>query len=195
MSTRRRRSTHEYEPLPRASSDSDDFPQLDRPGYHSSWFQRLSSKVPGLRTLVNPSAYVHLVTPRRRKRSVLRLLYWTAFSTPYLVLFLVLFAGVFFPSYTHRPVHYNELRERSLRSQSPGRANPNNEKIFIAASIFEEKGELTSGAWGKAVLDLVDLLGPQNVHLSIYENDADYTTQQSLTDLKRSATCKMMVLV
>jgi hypothetical protein len=184
---------HEYEPLPRASSDSDGFPQLERHDYSSSWLRRLSSKIPGLGKLVNPSLYVHYVTPRRRKRSVLRLLYWTLFSTPYVVLFLVLFASIFLPSYTHRPAHYDELRQRSLRNATPGRANPNNEKIFIAASIYEEKGELTSGAWGKAVLDLVDLLGPQNVHLSIYENDADYITQQSLTDLRKSVTCKTTV--
>jgi len=184
---------HDYEPLPRVSSDSDGFAQLERHDYPSSWLQRLTSKIPGVARLVNPSVYVHYVTPRRRKRSVLRLLYWTLFSTPYVVLFLVLFAGIFIPSYTYRPVHYNELRQRSLRSVSPGRANPNNEKIFIAAAIYEEKGELTSGPWGKAVLDLVDLLGPQNVHLSIYENDADFITQQSLADLRKSATCKTIV--
>ena len=139
---------------------------------------------------MNPSTYVRYVTPRRRKRSLLRLLLLALLSAPLLFLFFALVATIFFPSYTNRPTHYDTLRQHSLRSNIPGRANPNNEKVFIAAAIFEEKGELTSGAWGKAVLDLVDLLGPQNVHLSIYENDADAVTQQSLTDLKERATCK-----
>jgi hypothetical protein len=178
-----------YEALPRASVDSDDVPQLAR-HENSSWLQRFSSKIPGLGLVLRPSAYVRYVTPRRRKRSVLRLLYWTAFALPYVVLILVLFAGALCPSYTHRPAHYNALRQRSLQSDSPGRANPNNEKIFIAAAIYEEKGELSSGAWGQALLDLVELLGPQNVHLSIYENDADAVTQQSLNNLRRRVTCE-----
>jgi ZIP family zinc transporter len=187
MSTRLRRLTlaHDYEPLPRASSELD---RHEPPV--SSWLHRLSSNIPGLARLVDPSVYVHYVTPRRKKRSVLRLVYWTLFSTPYLVLFLLLVAAVFFPSYTHRPAHYDELRRRSLQSDAPGRANIHNEKIFIAASIYEEEGALTAGAWGKAVLELVDLLGPQNVHLSIYENEADPVTQQSLANLKTQATCK-----
>ncbi|KAF2677889.1 glycosyltransferase family 69 protein [Lentithecium fluviatile CBS 122367] len=194
MSPRRRRSVHDYEPLPRASSDSEDFPELERYDSPSSWLRRLGSKIPGVEKLVNPSVYAHYVTPRRRKRSLLRLVYWSVFSTPYLALFLVLFAGTFFPSYTHRPAHYNELRQRSERSSTPGRANIHKEKIFIAASIYEEKGELSSGVWGKAVLDLVDLLGPQNVHLSIYENDADPITQQSLTDLRKNAACNSTIV-
>lgn len=195
MPPRRRRSnTHDYELLPRASADLDEFPpaaQLERYEHHSSWLRRLSSKIPGIGRLVKPSVYAHYVTPRRKKRSVLRLLYWTVFSTPYLALVLVLVAGIFFPSYTYRPAHYRALRQWSEGSDQPGRANINNHKIFIAASIYEEAGELTAGAWGKAVLDLVDLLGPQNVYLSIYENDADEISRQSLNDMRKKATCTL----
>lgn len=190
MPPRRRRSTaHDYQPLPRASFEVDDFSQLERFEFQPSWFRRLSSRIPGVDKLIKPSVYAHYVTPRRKKRSILRLLYWSIFSTPYLILLLVLIAGTFFPSYTHRPAHYEELRQRALQSDRPGRANINNEKIFIASSIYEEAGELTSGPWGKAMLDLVDLLGPKNVYLSIYENDADAVSRQSLAKLKRNAPC------
>lgn len=189
MSARNRRGGHEYELLPRASTESQDFPELERHDSRSSWLGRLGSKIPGVDKLVDPSVYAHYVTPRRKKRSVLRLIYWTLFSIPYVCLFLVLFVGIFFPSYTHRPAHYNELRQRALHSTSPGRANIHNEKVLIAASIYEEKGALTGGAWGKSILELVDLLGPKNVHLSIYENDPDALSRQSLIEMRKKATC------
>ncbi|KAF2864745.1 cryptococcal mannosyltransferase 1-domain-containing protein, partial [Massariosphaeria phaeospora] len=193
MSTRFRRSAHEYELLPRASSESHEFPGAVSHASDSSWLGRQAGKLAGVTQLFNPSVYVRYVTPRRRKRSILRLAYWTAFSAPCICLLLVLAAGICFPSYTHRPAHYNELRERSLHSTTPGRANPRNEKIFIAASLYEKDGELTSGAWGRLILELVDLLGPQNVHLSVYENDADPLTQQSLIKFEKELTCNSSI--
>lgn len=108
---------------------------------------------------------------------------------PYILVFLVLFAAIFFPSYTVRPAHYTELRQRALKHTAPGRANPYHEKVFIAAALSEEKGHLTSGGWGRSVLQLVDLLGPENVHLSVYEDNADEETKQSLIAFRRNATC------
>jgi ZIP family zinc transporter len=110
---------------------------------------------------------------------------------PYILLFLVVFTSIFFPSYTVRPAHYKELRQRALNSTIPGRANPHNEKVFIAAALTEDKGHLTSGGWGRSVLQLVDLLGPDNVHLSIYEDNADAETKQSLIDFRHKATCEI----
>jgi hypothetical protein len=182
MASRMRRSTHDYERLPRTSEDSTTTPELhlDRQSSRYSWLDKLTVR----------SVYTHYVTPRRRRRSLLRLIYWSIFSLPYVILFSVLLAATFFPSYTHRPAHYNDLRERALRSNLPGRTNVNNEKVFIAASIYEEEGSLTSGAWGQSLLDLVHLLGPQNVHLSLYENDADSVTKESLAQFEKKVTCK-----
>ncbi|KAF2634736.1 hypothetical protein P280DRAFT_474340 [Massarina eburnea CBS 473.64] len=190
QTTRMRRPTHEYELLP-ASEGPD---ALQRPTSRSTWLQNLYSTLPGVDKLTNRSVYAHYVTPRRRKRSVLRCIYWSIFSIPYLCLFLVLIAGTLFPSYTHQPAHYNALRQRAVRSSTPGRANVNNEKIFIAASIYEEEGLLSSGAWGRSVLELIDLLGPDNVHLSIYENDADALTKESLARFEKSVTCNSTIL-
>ena len=187
MSTRFRRSgshSHDYELLPRLSVDSNDVPDVERHVASSSWASRLAHKF-GIR----PSGYAHII-PRRRKRSVARSICWALLSAPFIFLFLFLFWGIFFPSYTHFPAHYQELRKRSLSSKEPGRANVNNEKVFIAASLYEENGEFTSGAWGQSVLDLVDLLGPGNTYLSIYENNPDEGTKNSLLRFRERTTCE-----
>jgi hypothetical protein len=41
-----------------------------------------------------------------------------------------------------------------------------NETVFIAANIID--GPLINGAWGKSILDLVDLIGKDRVYVSIY---------------------------
>ncbi|CAO2651578.1 Nn.00g041480.m01.CDS01 [Neocucurbitaria sp. VM-36] len=194
MSRLTRRSPHEYELLPRASSEADDFLELRRTSSKSSWLNRLACRIPGVDKLSDRAVYTHYVTPRRRKRSVIRLIYWSIFSVPYILLLLVLVAGIFFPSYTTRPAHYKELRQRALKATTPGRGNPYNEKIFIAAALSEEKGHLTSGAWGRAVLQLVDLLGPENVHLSVYEDNTDAETKVSLTQFRRQANCNATIV-
>lgn len=192
MSSRLRPLAHHYAPLPQAAADPDDLSALERRdsntsnGSSRSWLGRLGDSIPGVHKLADPSVCAHYITPRRRKRSVLRLIYYALFYFPYVCLFLVLVAAIFFPSYTHLPAHYQDLRDRALASDAPGRANVHNQKVFIAASIYEQKGELTSGAWGESVLRLIDLLGPQNVHLSIYENDADDVTKESLRALEKN---------
>lgn len=184
-----RRSNHDYELLPRDSVDEQHKGHEDVPTPPPSWLSRLASRL-RIKKLPDRAAYKHYVTPRRRKRSVLRLVYCTIFSVPYILLMLVLVAGIFFPSYTVRPAHYNQLRKLATNSTQPGRANPYQEKVFITAALYEEKGNLASGAWGKAVLQLIDLLGPHNVHLSIYEDNADLKTKQALAEFRDKVPCK-----
>jgi ZIP family zinc transporter len=187
MSAKHRHAANTYELLPRDSLDEEakDYTELRAPS--TSWISRVASTL-RITNFSNRAVYAHYVTPRRRKRSVLRLVYWTIFSVPYLLVFLVLVVGIFFPSYTVRPPHYNELRQRALDSDKPGRANPYNETVFITAALYEEKGNLASGAWGKAVLELIDLLGPEHVHLSIYEDNPDLKTKQALNHLREKVT-------
>jgi ZIP family zinc transporter len=180
----------QYELLPRDSLEDEQTSEAGpaSPGTSKpSWRNRLSSRFLGVNKLSERAVYKHYVTPRRRKRSILRLIYWSVFSVPYILIFLVLFTGIFFPSYTVRPAHYNELRRQAIQT---GRANPYNETVFIAASLAEKKGDLTSGAWGKEVLQLVDLLGPENVYLSIYEDNPDPVTKQSLDSFREKVKCK-----
>jgi ZIP family zinc transporter len=183
-------SRRQYELLPRESLDDEQAFDAGPATVNSpkpSWLTRLGSRFHGVNKLSERAFYTHYVTPRRRKRSIIRLVYWGVFSVPYILIFLVLFAGIFFPSYTVRPAHYKELRRQAIHN---GRANPYNETVFIAASLAEKKGDLTSGAWGREVLQLVDLLGPENVYLSIYEDNPDPETKQSLDSFREKVKCE-----
>lgn len=194
MSAKLRRSNTEYELLPRDSFEEEAKENSElHPPHAQSWLSRLGAKL-RLTKFPNRADYAHYVTPRRRKRSVLRLIYWTIFSIPYFLVLLVVLASVFWPSYTVRPHHYNELRRLANNGTAPGRANPYQEKVFITAALYEEKGNLVSGAWGKAVLKLIDLLGPENVHLSMYEDNADLKTKQALVEFRQKVPCKLGAL-
>ncbi|KAL8902958.1 MAG: hypothetical protein Q9207_004258 [Kuettlingeria erythrocarpa] len=102
---------------------------------------------------------------------------------------LAVTTAVFAPSYSRKPGHYQSLRRRVLASSDYGRGNPENEKIFIAASIYDKGGHLANGAWGKGLLDLIDILGNRNVFLSIYENDAGGEAKEALSQLKNRVQC------
>ena len=102
---------------------------------------------------------------------------------------LVLLTAIFWPSYNNPPAHYGALRKRILASDDHGRANVNNQKIFIAASIYDKGGHLVNGVWGRNVLELLDLLGHRNVFLSIYENDSGLEAEDALKFFGRGVQC------
>lgn len=184
-----------YEPIPRTSHDSDDLLQLERAASNSSQASSFADLLPySVQQFLKGSTYVHYITLRRRKRSVLRLISWTLISIPLVCLSLVLVASIFAPSYTNAPPHYKILKQNVISSKAPGRANPRNEKIFIAASLYEDHGELTSGPWAKSVLELVDLIGPANVFLSVYEDNPRNETRQSLLDFEAQMICMYSVV-
>ncbi|KAM3416682.1 hypothetical protein BST61_g8273 [Cercospora zeina] len=89
-------------------------------------------------------------------------------------------------------MRYQELRDRVL--QHGQSANVYNEKVFIAASIYDKEGEVVSGEWGHSVLDLISILGPQNVFLSLYENDPDPMAKAALEAFSRNLTCAKAVV-
>ncbi len=90
---------------------------------------------------------------------------------------LIILTAIFRPSYNKPPSHYQSLRQRIESSEDYGRANPQHQKIFIAASLYDEGGYLLGGAWGEAVLELINILGNKNVYLSVYENTAGEAAQ------------------
>lgn len=203
MASRLSRSEQDYELLPRSSSesgysfhDSHDA-SYDHPAQGSSllrlliwlrsWRRRRAS---GTKRNIT---YSRIPGPRRRRQWVACLLYWIIIGLPYFIAVLVLFVAAFLPSYTHRPTHYEELRVRSYLTSIPGRANLHQEKVFIAASIYDEGGSLTGGAWGEAILQLVDLLGPENVYLSVYENDPDTLSKAALERFERRVNCNASI--
>lgn len=106
-----------------------------------------------------------------------------------LSLAIIIFFGIFLPSYTRPPPHYTTLRNRVKRGWASGSANVNKEKVFIAASLFDPGGELAAGRWAANVLQLIHILGPENVYLSIYENDSGPQALQALASLETHILC------
>ncbi|EME44974.1 glycosyltransferase family 69 protein [Dothistroma septosporum NZE10] len=126
-------------------------------------------------------------TPRRRRSLLCRavqVLELIALAIPALI---IAFA-IFFPSYSYPPQRYLELRDRVQEQRLT--ANVNNEKVFIAASLLDKKGELLSGPWARSVLQLVDILGKDNVFLSIYEDDPTQEAQVALDNFGKNVTCQ-----
>ncbi|KAK3350064.1 cryptococcal mannosyltransferase 1-domain-containing protein [Lasiosphaeria hispida] len=111
----------------------------------------------------------------------------------YLIFYVLLvfaLTPIFIPSYTRLPAHYQTLNEK-CDGPSPKTtcANPHREKVFIAAILYDENGTLAGGIWGRRVLALINLLGPENVFLSIYENDSGARGQAALAAFKQLVPC------
>ncbi|EGD88117.1 hypothetical protein H112_04599 [Trichophyton rubrum D6] len=100
--------------------------------------------------------------------------------------------AILHPSYQRPPEHYAQLQRRILASSGHGRANQKDEKIFIAANIIRE--DLIRGAWGASLLELVDLLGEDNVFVSVYENDSGKATSEALIELQDKLPCNSSVV-
>ncbi|KAG0639101.1 cryptococcal mannosyltransferase 1-domain-containing protein [Tuber brumale] len=115
---------------------------------------------------------------------------------------LLVFTFVFNPSYTKTqyPENYAVVADAvrngggvnpqefwrgkgGKKATKPGRGNPAGEKVFIAANIID--AGLINGAWGNAVMELMDLIGGENVFLSIFENDSGPETRAALEDLDK----------
>lgn len=110
-------------------------------------------------------------------------------TLPSLAVTTILLVAALYPSYSKPPHHYNILRAHALMSTNPGRINIHDEKIFIASSIYDKQGQLASGPWAQNLLDLVDLLGPENVFLSVFEDDPDSLARTSLEQFSKRVNC------
>ena len=183
----RHRRTEQYELLPRTSEDSTSSTHSlpPRPSPNRSKFPRRSLwhfvclPVRNLRSL-----YAIFYRQRGSRGRLLRNSCWILVALSSIAAFLIVFTAIFRPSYSHLPGHYRELQKRCQESKEPGCANLYNERIFIAASLYDPDGSLVGGNWGRAVLELVELLGPQNVHLSVYEDDASPKAKAALEKMR-----------
>ena len=201
MVSRPRRS-EEFELLRRTSSGSipasDHDPDYDLPprkGYapRRHWFAQLGAKLHFRRQITPLSAICASwcrSMGKRRPMQRSQLCCYIIASCAGLLLLSVLFAALILPSYTNLPPHYKSLRDACLESSIPGRGNIHNEKVLVAAALHDPGGSLLRGDWGKSVMGLVELLGPDNVHLSVYENDADPTANEALEQLKSKLNCQ-----
>ncbi|OCK76269.1 glycosyltransferase family 69 protein [Lepidopterella palustris CBS 459.81] len=100
--------------------------------------------------------------------------------------------GILRPSYLNPPARYGELEKRIVDSERDGRGNPGNEKVFIAANILNE--ELVRGSWGSNLQVLVEILGRENVFVSIYENDGGDGPRDALLELREKLPCNASVV-
>jgi Cryptococcal mannosyltransferase 1 len=193
--------SEQFELLPRRSQDSlDDFATDEYENYHPRTYRSrkgLRAQWDWIRTRKLPRELSSILDPvyrcccsRFSRRLLLRGLRWVMVITPCVVLVLLVFTAVFLPSYTIRPAHYDALQKRCQQSQESGRGNVNDEKIFIASTLHDPEGQLVDGDWGRSIAALVELLGPENVHLSIYENDADPSALAALERLGSIVKCK-----
>ncbi|KAI1387320.1 glycosyltransferase family 69 protein [Hypoxylon trugodes] len=114
-----------------------------------------------------------------------------------IIIILVLFIGtpVFFPSYTRLPKHYRDLESRCRGpTREVGCANIHGEQVFISVSLYDKGGDLANGSWGESLLELIDLIGEENVFLSIYENDSGPDGAAALENLKRRLKCRNYIV-
>lgn len=204
----------EYELVTRDSSESHETFDLDDADFESQSLTKPSylhhrPRLPHWLIALLPTRLRHLLyngasrrahsrAPKPRRQCLRRpstrrrgLLFYGFLS---IILALVIITGLFRPSYTQPPAHYQVLRRRALATQEQGRANPNSEKVFIAATIYDKEGRLVSGDWGIAVLDLVELLGYENVFLSIYENDSGSDAKATLRNFENKVKCKSRLI-
>ena len=107
---------------------------------------------------------------------------------------LVVLTAILNPSYSRPPKHYRELREMISASGEPGRGNPENQRIFVAASLYDLGGRLLGGAWGERVLELLEILGNKNVFLSIYESEGAMEAMTAKLRFEKKVQCKHSIV-
>ena len=172
-------------------------------GQPTSVIRKLLSSINPLRlkAIFNQDTHsrTHSKLPRRPRlgfrRPTLRSL-CSCYGFAGILLALILFITLFLePSYIEPPAHYQSLKARIESSEDYGRANPENQKIFIAASIYDEGGHLLGGAWGEAVLKLINMLGNRNVFLSIYENTSGEAGQVAQFKFQRRVQCQQHMVL
>jgi len=185
---------------PLLDDDDDDFESHLLSGHAVSAIAKPPPLTSRFVTIV-PAYLRHQYRSRRRRpprltrsyscspRSILRTFALFAYSFTAVIVLIVIFSAVFFPGYTHLPPHYARLRQQALASTQSGRANGGQQKVFIAATIYDRGARLTGGPWAKRVLGLVHLLGAENVHLSIYVNDSGPESQKALDELGHQLKC------
>lgn len=97
------------------------------------------------------------------------------------------------PSYTRPPPHYLDLASR-CKEPTPGCANVGKEKVFISVTLHGRDGYLGRGPWGHRVVQLVSILGPANVYLSVYENGSGRYGKVALEYIRQRIECRHRII-
>ena len=190
----RHHRAEQYELLPRTSEDSDASTDGTGRGHYGpttndSKLSTWSTRFVRLAFRHARSLYSKVYRQRGSRGLLLRSSCWILIALVSFTTVLIIFTAAFRPSYSRLPDHYQILRRKCEKSKELGRGNVKNEQIFIAASLYDPGGTLVGGDWGSAVANLVELLGPQNVHLSVYENDASSQAKVALESMKNKLQC------
>ncbi|OOF99133.1 glycosyltransferase family 69 protein [Aspergillus carbonarius ITEM 5010] len=184
-----------YEPLARTSSEEDG--EVELASFESSDSYSSSPRVFWVQYPLVPLLWVTGAVRRRIRRCIFKSSLTVRGIVTFLIctlLGLITFTFAFWPSYTHLPPHYRALRAAVQHSTAPGRGNPYNSTVFIAVSLYDKSGILAGGAWGQSLLDLIDMLGPDRVHLSIYENDSGPAGEEALQQLADRVPCNKTIV-
>lgn len=198
----------EYELDPRSSLDSHGSFDLDEADFESQTF--LSRPNSQCRRFPTPWRFLSTIFSRYRRlkqprpllpaarpgccRRLLRGFCFYLQVVGVIVIALLLVTSIFRPSYTRPPPHYQSVEASARQSTAPGRGNPRNEQVYIATSLYDPGGDLARGKWGKGVLELIELLGEDNVFLSIFENGSGPDGENALRDLEERVTCNSSVV-
>ena len=195
----RHHRAEQYELLPRASQDSISSSDSSARDHYVSAPNKSKARRRAIRYFVclpfrtARPIYARLHRQRASRGLILRGSCWIFIVLVSFTAILILFTAAFRPSYSHLPSHYRALQKRCKESRHEGRGNVDSEKVLIAASLYDPDGTLLGEDWGSAVLNLVDLLGPQNVHLNIYENDATPQAQAALQSMEARVQCEFLL--
>ena len=161
----------------------------------TSWWNRAWTRRPRRPRHNSKVAKAHPRSSRSwRRRSLAGRACYLFSYLPYILVTLIVVYAIFLPSYSRPPERYTELRKRVEASTEGGAANPNDEKVFIAASLYDKEGELLGGDWGDSVRRLVDILGKDNVFVSVYENDPDDKSKAALDKLRKDLPCDSSIV-
>jgi hypothetical protein len=185
------RSSNEYELLPRTSLDLEGATEphnlaTSYPGFSRNIIFWILLPLRLIRRIFYQKGPSHRTNTRWLS---IRGLYWTLAIIASIVALLIAYTAIFQPSYAHPPTHYKTLEKECKQSQTPGRGNLNNQKVFISSTLYDQNGLLAGGKWGQALLELVQLLGPDNTFLSVYENDPDPLAREALDGLGKKLAC------
>jgi hypothetical protein len=170
------------------SSDIENFDVELKTGHEPKHTQKLYDLFNAITT--RPLGIRRRAHTSRRKGCIITTLN-TVISTILLLIIVSILEGIFHPSYANPPPHYKYLEEYVRKSSENGRANLRNEKVFIASNIIQ--ADMIDGPWGQSLIELVDLLGSENVFVSIYENDSGNSSVRALRKLASKLQCQLFI--
>lgn len=95
---------------------------------------------------------------------------------------VLIFAFFLFNIFDVLRIHHNLASERA--QTKPRKTGRPRERIYIAGMHFNN-GDILKKHWNKAVIELTEYFGPENVFVSIFESGSWDDTKEVLYDLDR----------